>query len=76
MLSPLSMCNVAPPPPPQQQAAPQLQQLAQQVQGPQAPQHQHQAQPPPPPQQAHRTSVRTKRKQDRYIPSKYESKRP
>ena len=69
----------APPPPPQQQAAPQLQQLAQQAQGPQAPQHQG---PPPPPQQqqlaqqAHRTSVRTKRKPDRYTPSKYESKRP
>ena len=58
-----------PPPPPQQQ------QLAQQqAQAPQAPQHQ--AQPPPPPQQAHRTSVRTKRKPDRYTPSKYESKRP
>ena len=58
-----------PPPPPQQQ------QLAQQqAQAPQAPQHQ--APPPPPPQQAHRTSVRTKRKPDRYTPSKYESKRP
>ena len=59
----------APPPPPQHQ------QLAQQqAQGPQAPQHQ--APPPPPQQQAHRTSVRTKRKPDRYTPSKYESKRP
>ena len=58
-----------PPPPPQQQ------QLAQQqAQAPQVPQHQ--AKPPPPPQQAHRTSVRTKRKPDRYTPSKYESKRP
>ena len=58
-----------PPPPPQQQ-----QLVQQQAQGPQAPQHQ--AQPPPPPQQAHKTSVRTKRKPDRYTPSKYESKRP
>ena len=66
---PQALQHQGPPPPPQQQ------QLAQQqAQAPQAPQHQ--AQPPPPPQQAHRTSVRTKRKPDRYTPSKNESKRP